>query len=158
MKIEGNRQNPEPAASLRVNAPRSDRSGEAEKRQKAAGDRVKVSDEAALVRKAIRAAAEAPDIRHDAVDRAKKRVEATRSDRSGDVEKRQRAAADRVKVSDEAAFVRKAIRAATEAPDIRHDAVDRAKKRVAAGEVGADSARLADRVIHSLRRGIDWLD
>jgi flagellar biosynthesis anti-sigma factor FlgM len=58
-------------------------------------------------------------------------------------------AGDRVEVSADARLLGKAVDAASKAPDIRQDVVDRAKARLAAGEIGADPVRLADRMIDS---------
>src|ERR1044072_6297378 len=55
--------------------------------------------------------------------------------------------ADRVEVSRDAAFVNQAEQAATEAPAIRLDKVEQAKKALADGTLGADAAKLADAII-----------
>ncbi|MBI4475689.1 MAG: flagellar biosynthesis anti-sigma factor FlgM [Acidobacteria bacterium] len=57
---------------------------------------------------------------------------------------------DRVELSADAAFVSGAIRAAASAPDIRQDVVDRLRAKLAAGEIGSDAERLAERIIDSL--------
>jgi negative regulator of flagellin synthesis FlgM len=57
---------------------------------------------------------------------------------------------DRVQVSADARLLSSALQAAEKAPDIRPDVVERAKMKLAAGEIGADPARLADRIIDSL--------
>lgn len=57
---------------------------------------------------------------------------------------------DRVEVSADARLLGKAIDAASKAPEIRQDVVDRAKAKLAAGEIGNDPARLADRLIDGL--------
>lgn len=54
---------------------------------------------------------------------------------------------DRVNLSTDVEFVKSAMRAATDAPEIRQDAVERARQKLAAGEVGQDLVRLADRLI-----------
>jgi len=59
-------------------------------------------------------------------------------------------AGDRVEVSADARLLGKALEAAAKAPEIRQDVVDRAKAKLAAGEIGNDPARLADRLIDSL--------
>ena len=57
---------------------------------------------------------------------------------------------DRVEVSADARLLGKAVDAAAKAPEIRQDVVERAKAKLAAGEVGNDANRLADRLIDSL--------
>ena len=42
------------------------------------------------------------------------------------------------------------VDAVSKAPEIRQDVVDRARARLAAGEIGNDPGRLADRLIDSL--------
>jgi flagellar biosynthesis anti-sigma factor FlgM len=57
---------------------------------------------------------------------------------------------DRVEVSADARLLGQAVDAANKAPEIRQDVVERAKAKLAAGEIGNDPARLADRLIDSL--------
>jgi len=59
-------------------------------------------------------------------------------------------AGDRVQVSADARLFGQAVDAAAKAPEIRQDVVERAKAKLAAGEIGNDPARLADRLIDSL--------
>ena len=54
---------------------------------------------------------------------------------------------DRVQVSDSATLAASAKRAADEAPDIRQDLVEKMRAKLAAGEIGTDFERLADRMI-----------
>ena len=63
---------------------------------------------------------------------------------------RESAGGDRVEVSADARLLGRAVDAASKAPEIRHDVVERAKARLAAGEIGNDAERLADRLIDSL--------
>ena len=58
--------------------------------------------------------------------------------------------ADRVEVSNDARLVSTALREASKTPNIRPEVVERAKAKLAAGEVGNDAYRLADRMIDSL--------
>ena len=58
--------------------------------------------------------------------------------------------ADRVEVSNDARLVSTALREASRSPNIRPDVVERAKAKLAAGEVGTDVYRLADRMIDAL--------
>lgn len=58
--------------------------------------------------------------------------------------------ADRVQVSADARLLGAAVNAAEKAPAIREDVVARAQARLAAGEIGNDPARLADRIIDGL--------
>ena len=57
---------------------------------------------------------------------------------------------DRVEVSADARLLGKAVDAAAKAPEIRQEVVERAKAKLAAGEIGNDANRLADRLIDSL--------
>ena len=57
---------------------------------------------------------------------------------------------DRVQVSGDAALAAKARRLADETPDIRHDLVERMRAKLAAGEIGKDAERLADRMIDDM--------
>ncbi len=56
---------------------------------------------------------------------------------------------DRVEVSADARLLGQAVDAAARSPEIRQDVVERAKARLAAGEIGNDAERLADRMIDS---------
>lgn len=58
--------------------------------------------------------------------------------------------ADRVQVSPDALLVTSAVKSASESPEIRPEAVARAKAKLAAGEIGNDPERLADRIIDDL--------
>lgn len=58
--------------------------------------------------------------------------------------------ADSVEVSNDARLVSTALLEASRAPAIRPDVVERAKAKLAAGEVGTDAYRLADRMIDAL--------
>jgi flagellar biosynthesis anti-sigma factor FlgM len=57
---------------------------------------------------------------------------------------------DRVQVSDSAVLAATVRRAADETPDIRQDLVEKMRAKLAAGEIGADAERLADRMIDHL--------
>jgi flagellar biosynthesis anti-sigma factor FlgM len=57
---------------------------------------------------------------------------------------------DRVEVSSDAKLMGAALKAATDAPAIRTDLVEAMKQKLAAGEIGKDSGRLADRIIDDL--------
>jgi negative regulator of flagellin synthesis FlgM len=54
---------------------------------------------------------------------------------------------DQVQVSDSATLAASAMKAAGETPDIRKDVVEQMRAKLAAGEIGADAERLADRMI-----------
>lgn len=62
------------------------------------------------------------------------------------------ATADRVQVSDEARLLSAALQAAHDAPDSSDVAIERARQKRAAGELGKDAERLADKLIDSLLR------
>jgi len=57
------------------------------------------------------------------------------------------AKADRVEVSQDASLMNSAVKAAHDAPAIRHDKVEAAKKALESGTLGADAAKLADVLI-----------
>lgn len=61
-----------------------------------------------------------------------------------------RAEGDRVEVSADARLLSSAVSAAEQAPEIRQDVVERMRQKLAAGEIGSDPIRLADRLIDSL--------
>ena len=69
---------------------------------------------------------------------------------SGTTAARKAPSGDRVEVSSDAQLVTTALRAAEEAPSIRAEAVERARKALEDNRVGTDSNRLADRIIDSL--------
>lgn len=56
---------------------------------------------------------------------------------------------DRVRLSSDAKLLGSAVKAASQSPDIRPDVVERARQKLAAGEVGRDVVKLADRMIDS---------
>lgn len=61
---------------------------------------------------------------------------------------------DRLNLSTDVQLVNSAMRAATDAPEIRQDVVDRARQKLVAGDLGQDLGRLADRLIdHVLTAG-----
>lgn len=62
----------------------------------------------------------------------------------------QKTQADRVQVSPDALLVTNAVKSANDSPDIRPEAVARAKAKLNAGEIGNDPERLADRIIDDL--------
>ncbi len=78
------------------------------------------------------------------------RVDQARSDRTGKSDRDASPGTDRVDLSADAQLVRRAMRAAEGAPAIRRDLVEQMRQRLAAGKVGNDSARLADRLIDHL--------
>ena len=60
------------------------------------------------------------------------------------------ASTDRVEVSSDAKLMASALKAATEPTTVRADVVEAMKQKLAAGEIGKDSGRLADRIIDDL--------
>jgi flagellar biosynthesis anti-sigma factor FlgM len=60
------------------------------------------------------------------------------------------ASTDKVEVSSDARLMASALKAATEPTAVRTDVVEAMKKKLAAGEIGNDSGRLADRIIDDL--------
>jgi flagellar biosynthesis anti-sigma factor FlgM len=59
-------------------------------------------------------------------------------------------ASDRVELSTDAKLMDSAVRAVAAAPEVRQDIVERARQKLAAGELGKDVERLADRMIDHL--------
>lgn len=57
---------------------------------------------------------------------------------------------DRVEVSADARLMTDALKAASGAPAVRQDVVERMRKLLEAGELGQDSGRLADSIIDDL--------
>jgi len=81
------------------------------------------------------------------------RLEQTRPERQGKADRSGDAGSDRVELSSDAQFASSAVRAATNAPAIRQDVVERARQKLLAGEIGQDPLKLADRLIdHLLER------
>lgn len=60
------------------------------------------------------------------------------------------AAGDKVEVSADAQLFAQAAKAASEPTPVRADLVEAMKQKLAAGEIGKDSGRLADRIIDDL--------
>ncbi len=82
---------------------------------------------------------------------ANQRLEQLRSDRTASTDRTSaRPGDDRVDLSNEAQLVNDVFRAAQNAPAIRQDVVERAQRKLAAGEIGNDTMRLADRMIDHL--------
>ena len=52
-------------------------------------------------------------------------------------------------MSSDAQLLGSAVKAASQSPEIRPDVVERARQKLAAGEVGRDVVKLADRMIDS---------
>jgi flagellar biosynthesis anti-sigma factor FlgM len=57
---------------------------------------------------------------------------------------------DTIELSSDAKLLHSALKAAAESPAIRADKVEEARQKLAAGELGRDTGRLADRVIDAL--------
>jgi flagellar biosynthesis anti-sigma factor FlgM len=81
---------------------------------------------------------------------AANRIDPVRSDRTGGSDRASQQGDDSVALSEDAQLISNAIRAAEGAPAIRHEQVERAKQRLAAGEIGNDLNRLADRLVDHL--------
>jgi flagellar biosynthesis anti-sigma factor FlgM len=78
------------------------------------------------------------------------RVDATQAERQGRAGKSAGGPGDQVRVSSDAQLATQAAAAAAGSPDIRQDKVASARKALEAGTVGADTVRLADKMIDSL--------
>ena len=76
MKIEGNRPNQETSATQRLESGKGGRSGQSQATGSPGGDRVRLSSDASLAQTALQAAGDAPAIRQDAVERARKALDA----------------------------------------------------------------------------------
>ena len=84
---------------------------------------------------------------------AASRLDQARADRHGRTERTGSQGGDRVDLSADAQLVTKAVKAASHTPEIRQEAVARARQKLMAGQVGTDTMRLADRLIdHLLER------
>ena len=59
-------------------------------------------------------------------------------------------AGDRVEVSTDAQLVSAAVQAAQDAPGVRPEAVERGRRALESGALGADADRLAQRILDSL--------
>ena len=57
---------------------------------------------------------------------------------------------DRVEASSDVRLLRAALKATNGSPEIRTDVVERMRQKLADGELGQDSGRLADRLIDDL--------
>jgi flagellar biosynthesis anti-sigma factor FlgM len=57
---------------------------------------------------------------------------------------------DRVDLSSDARLMDNAVKAVERTPDVRQDVVERARQKLASGELGKDVNALADRMIDSL--------
>ncbi len=60
------------------------------------------------------------------------------------------ASGDSVEVSADAKLLAEAVRTAHATPAIRADVVERMREKLAAGEIGNDAARLADRMLDDI--------
>ena len=77
-----------------------------------------------------------------------RRPEATESGQAQGVDRAgEQKGSDKVQLSSTAQFVNAATQAANDAPDVRSDAVARAKALLESGELGADPERLAKALI-----------
>jgi negative regulator of flagellin synthesis FlgM len=70
--------------------------------------------------------------------------------RTGQAAAAGRKGGDTIELSSDAKLLHTALKAAADAPSIRADKVEAARQKLAAGELGTDTARLADRVIDAL--------
>lgn len=57
---------------------------------------------------------------------------------------------DRVNLSSDARLMDTAVKAVQRSPEVRQDVVERARQKMASGELGKDVNKLADRIIDSL--------
>jgi anti-sigma28 factor (negative regulator of flagellin synthesis) len=84
---------------------------------------------------------------HGQPDFATIRPDAVGSDRARGTTAAQRTRTDSLNLSTDVELVNSAMRAATDAPEIRQDMVERAQQKLASGKLGQDLLRLADRII-----------
>lgn len=81
------------------------------------------------------------------------RVDQTQVERQGQANRSADTGSDSVELSSDAQLADSAVRAANNAPAVRQDVVDRARQKLAAGQVGQDVNSLADHLIdHLLER------
>ena len=88
-----------------------------------------------------------PRIDTTATDEAQK-IGADR--RAGKVGSRQTSSTDTVEVSSDAKLLSQAMTVAQDTPAIRADVVERMREKLAAGDVGNDAGRLADRMLDDI--------
>ena len=81
---------------------------------------------------------------------ATKRLDQARKAERTAVERQQTDKSDRVEVSKDAQLMTSALKAAQDAPAVRQDVVERARQALERGEIGNDSAKLADKLIDTL--------
>ena len=83
---------------------------------------------------------------------ATRKTEATKTDRATTdrAAKSETPKADRVEVSEDARLMTSALKAANDAPAVRQDLVERMRKLLESGELGKDSAKVADKLIDHL--------
>ena len=93
-----------------------------------------------------------PSTDTEATEASKKAAGEKQVQRTG-VDRTSKATTDRVEVSEDAKLLTSALDAAQKAPAIRTELVERLKQKLAKGEVGNDSAKLADRLIDDLLNG-----
>ena len=79
-----------------------------------------------------------------AAERLQQQQRAEQQQRVGD------ARGDRVELSADARLADNAVRAASKAPEVRQDVVERVRAKLDAGELGKDLFRLADKMIDNL--------
>lgn len=90
-----------------------------------------------------------PGIDTSATDAAQ-RVYTEQQHRANRTAGRPSATGDTVEVSADAKLLSEAVKTAQAVPDIRADVVERMKQKLAAGEVGNDAGRLADRMLDDI--------
>lgn len=85
----------------------------------------------------------------DAAGGAKKAAEVERRDQTA-ATSATKSGTDRVEVSADARLRSAALAAASGPVEIRHDVVERARERMAKGELGNDAAKLADSLLNDV--------
>ncbi len=90
-----------------------------------------------------------PGIDTTAADAAQ-RVATDQQTRGTRVGNRSTAGGDTVEVSADAKLLSQAMKTADATPAIRADVVERVKEKLAAGEIGNDAGRLADRMLDDI--------
>jgi flagellar biosynthesis anti-sigma factor FlgM len=83
---------------------------------------------------------------------AARRLESARTaaDRPAGPAAARSAGGDRVEVSTDAQLVSSAVQAAKDAPSLRPEAVERGRRALESGTLGADADRLAQRIVDAL--------
>lgn len=90
------------------------------------------------------------DGHHGGADCVTARIDAAGTGRPRTKADAGQAGGDRLELSAGVEILKTALQAATDAPEIRQDAVERVRQKLLAGELGQDPLRLADRMLDQI--------